>query len=106
MTHFENLTKLQSTILLSSVVLIIFVLRFAIAEAGVRIRHYLKYGGFHGIEKGYKVDEKVNLRIPIQSKITGPISINSYGFRGPEIDKQKQKNTFRLAFLGASTIST
>lgn len=103
MSRFENLSKFQRTILLSSIVLLIGTFLFAVAEAGVRIRQYLKYGGFQGIENTYMVDKKSNLRIPIPSNTTGPVSINSLGFRGPEISKKKPKNTFRLAFLGAST---
>lgn len=103
MSRFAKLNKFQSAILLSSFALVMFIVIFAIAEAGIRVRHYLKYGGFHAIEKTYKMDEKANLRIPVQNKKTGPISINSLGFRGPEIVKDKKNHTFRLAFLGAST---
>ena len=103
MTRFENLNKYQSTLLLITILLLICILLFAIAETGVRVRHYLKYGGFHGIENSYTVDKKSGLRIPKANKTTGGISINSLGFRGPEIDVEKPKNQIRMAFLGAST---
>jgi len=103
MSRFENLNKYQSILLVTSVLLLIFILLFAIAEAGVRIRHYLKYGGFHGIENSYMIDKKTGLRIPKPGKTMGGISINSLGFRGPEIDEKKPKNLIRMAFIGAST---
>lgn len=103
MSRFENLNKKQTTLLISGILLVIFIVLFSIAEIGVRFRHYLKYGGFSGIENSYKADEKTGMRIPIPGKTTGGISINSLGFRGPEIAEEKPSNGVRLAFLGAST---
>ncbi len=103
MSRLENLSKSQTTLLISGIILILFVILFTIAELGVRVRHYLKYGGFSGIESSYKADEKTGMRIPIPGKTTGGISINSLGFRGPEIVIDKPENSIRLAFLGAST---
>lgn len=103
MSRLENLNKTQTSLLISGIVLCIFIILFSIAEMGVRVRHYLKYGGFSGIETSYTADKKTGLRIPIPGKTTGGISINSLGFRGPEITEEKPDNGIRLAFLGAST---
>ncbi len=103
MSRFENLNKGQSTLLMTAVVLLIFFFLFALAEGAVRIRHYLKYGEFHGIENTYMIDPKSKLRIPIPNKTTSRIQINSFGFRSPEITQEKPENTIRIAFLGAST---
>ncbi len=103
MSRLENLNKIQTALLISGIVVFIFIILFSIAEIGVRVRHYLKYGGFSGIETSYKVDKKTGMRTPIPGKTTGGISINSLGFRGPEITEEKPENGIRLAFLGAST---
>lgn len=74
-----------------------------LAEVGVRARHYVKYGGMWGIEDTFTKDELVNLRVLIPNKQSGSVSINSHGFRGPEIRMPKPDTTIRIAFLGAST---
>jgi lysophospholipase L1-like esterase len=76
----------------------------ALAEVGVRVRHMVRYGGnFFGIEDTYAVDSASGLRIPIPGGRFGPISINSFGFRSPEIEKAKPPGRLRIAFLGGST---
>lgn len=74
-----------------------------VAEVGVRVRHYAKYGDFWGIEDTYTTDAATGLRTPIPNGRFGGISINSLGFRGPEIAMPKPPHTTRIAFLGAST---
>ncbi len=51
----------------------------------------------------YTTDEKTGLRIAVPGFNQGAISINSLGFRGPEIAMPKPPNRIRIAFLGAST---
>jgi lysophospholipase L1-like esterase len=73
------------------------------AEAAVRLRQKLKYGAAETIEDYYTYDSATGLRVPIASLSRGRISINSLGFRGPEIAVSKPPRTVRIAFLGAST---
>src|SRR5262249_16403868 len=72
-------------------------------EAAVRIRHVIKYGSMATIEDLYTVDHRLNLRVPVAGYSSGHISINSLGFRGPEIAMPKPPDTVRVAYLGAST---
>ena len=74
------------------------------AEAALRIRSEMKYGGtFFGVDETYEIDPATNLRIPIPNARFGPIRINSFGFRGPEITTEKPPGRLRIAFLGGST---
>jgi lysophospholipase L1-like esterase len=51
----------------------------------------------------YSVDERLQLRVLNAGLRTERMSINSSGFRGPEIDTPKPDRRVRIAFLGAST---
>lgn len=73
------------------------------AEGAVRIRQTLKYGSTESIEDYWQIEPKSGLRVPIANFSSGRISINSLGFRGPDIAVPKPPGTVRLAFLGAST---
>jgi lysophospholipase L1-like esterase len=74
------------------------------AEVGLRIRHYIRFGGnFWGIGDTYTNDAASGMRIPIPGGHFGPIEINSFGFRSPEIEKAKPPGKVRIAFLGGST---
>jgi lysophospholipase L1-like esterase len=79
------------------------VLMLLAAEGAVRLRQKLKYGTVTTLEEYYTVDESIGLRVPIANFSSGRISINSLGFRGPEIAVPKPPTTVRIAFLGAST---
>ena len=79
------------------------VLLLLAVEAAVRIRHVIKYGSMTTIEELYTVDPRLNLRVPVAGYSSGHISINSLGFRGPEIAMPKPPDTVRVAYLGAST---
>lgn len=85
------------------VTLAAIVLLLLTAEAAVRIRQVIKYGSTAKFEDFYTVDSRINLRVPVAGYSTGRISINSLGFRGPEIAMPKPADTVRVAFLGAST---
>lgn len=76
---------------------------FLVAELAIRIRQAEKYGAAATAEEFYTVDPKSDLRIPRAGFSKGNISINSLGFRGPEIVAKKPSGAIRLAFLGAST---
>jgi lysophospholipase L1-like esterase len=79
------------------------VLMLAVAEIAIRVRQAMRYGTASTIEETYTVDRKLGLRVPIANLVKGHISVNSLGFRGPEIAIPKPPGTLRLAFLGAST---
>jgi lysophospholipase L1-like esterase len=74
-----------------------------LAEGAIRIRQTLKYGTAATVEEYYATDPATGLRVPVANLSKGHISINSLGFRGPEIAMPKPPGTVRIAFLGAST---
>ncbi len=93
-------SKQRATILITIGFILLLLLA---AEAATRVRQALKYGSASTLEDYYTVDRNINLRVPIANLSIGRISINSLGFRGPEIAVPKPAGTVRLAFLGAST---
>jgi lysophospholipase L1-like esterase len=108
--RFEEWPAWRRATLLALVSLIACVPVLAAAEVGVRIRQIVRYGSnFWGIEDTYTVDSvgilnapATGLRIPVPGTF-GPIKINSYSFRSPEIEKIKPSGKLRIAFLGGST---
>ena len=97
------LTERSKRNLAISIVLAATLLMLLSAEAAVRLRQMLKYGSATIADGYYMVDSNINLRVPVPRFSNGRISINSLGFRGPEITMPKPPGTVRLAFLGAST---
>jgi lysophospholipase L1-like esterase len=102
-SRFDLLPAWQRGVALAFTVLAIAIILLLAAEAGVRIRHKIRYGDFWGIEETYTFDRQSGLRIPIPGGRFGPIAINSLGFRGPEITVEKPPGRLRIAFLGGST---
>ena len=49
----------------------------------------------------YYIDEPINLNKPNQN--SDYFNINSHGFRGQEVNSEKQDNTFRIFFVGGSS---
>lgn len=92
----------QAAILVAFFMAVAIVLA-GLAEAAVRLRHWLKHGDLWGIEQTYAVDPASGLRIPVPGGTFGPIRINSLGFRSPEIEPAKPPGRLRVAFLGGST---
>lgn len=82
---------------------VVLVVLAAAAEGAIRLRQKLRYGTVATVEQTYAVDARTGLRVPIANLSSGPISVNSLGFRGPEIVVPKPAGTVRIAFLGAST---
>lgn len=80
---------------------IVFVL--LLAEGGVRLRQWVKTGTAQSFTDMYRVDEAIGLRVLKPGFRSNSISINSTGFRGPEIVLPKPEGVIRIAFLGAST---
>lgn len=97
------LSARSKAILFASVTILAIALSLLAAEGAVRWRQTLKYGSAATIEEFYAIDPKSGLRVPIANYSDGRISVNSIGFRGPEIAVAKPPGTVRLAFLGAST---
>lgn len=97
------LSAKAKNIVMILVTLSMVALLLGLAEAGVRFRQWLLYGSLGHFEKSYETDPKTGLRVPIAGLKTGNISINSLGFRGPEIEMPKPSGRIRIAFLGAST---
>lgn len=80
-----------------------FVFLFAAAEGVLRLRQRGRHG-FTNIDDLIETDPNDPLvRRLIPGAVVGPMSINSHGFRGPEVATPKPAGTVRLAFLGAST---
>src|SRR6187551_1385384 len=72
-------------------------------EGGVRARQYLKYGTSGPTVFQQVLDPASGLLIPTPGSTVGPITINSAGFRSPEIELRAAPGTVRLAFIGGST---
>lgn len=84
--------------------LVLLVVIFLAAEGFVRYRSWVKHGGATvRIEETYKLDENTGLRILRTGRRTARLTINSFGFRSPEIEREKPADTYRIAFLGGST---
>ncbi|MGB1110249.1 MAG: SGNH/GDSL hydrolase family protein [Gammaproteobacteria bacterium] len=96
----SNRAKWVASIVLTLVMILIILL---LTEAAVRVRHAMKYGDMPTVEDTFRVDQSIGLRVPVAGLEAGPIRINSLGFRGEEIPRDKPDNTLRIAFLGAST---
>jgi hypothetical protein len=72
-------------------------------EALVRVRQWKRYGTTLTSYYHFTDDPETGLRIPEPGHTVGPITVNSLGFRGPEIESPKPAERVRIAFLGAST---
>lgn len=102
-SRFDQWPAWQRAATLAITVLGICLVLFLVAEAGLRIRALLRYGQVWSVEQTYAYDEASGLRVPTPGGRFGPISINSLGFRGPEITEKKPPGRLRIAFLGGST---
>lgn len=100
----ERLSATAKWALMALFALALVVLLLLIAEGGIRVRQTLKYGAATTAEDLYTIDPASGLRVPrVGSHYSGRITVNSRGFRGPEIAVPKPPDTVRVAFLGAST---
>lgn len=92
----------KRVLLLGTVMLVLLLMLVAIAEVGVRTRMYVKYGTFWGFEIK-ALDPATGLMVPKPNFNSGPVRINSLGFRSPELVEPRSASLLRLAFLGGST---
>jgi lysophospholipase L1-like esterase len=83
--------------------LVVTVALLLLAEGTVRLRQWMKFGTIDSLADLYRTDDRIGLRVLKSGVKIGKVSINSAGFRGPEIKQPKPAGTLRLAFLGAST---
>jgi len=79
-----------------------------LAEAGLRARAWFKYGGTASVrDPMLTFDQVAGIYVPTPGyELKGRnihIKINSLGFRGEEISREKPPGTFRIVCLGAST---
>ena len=91
-TRFDRMSGRQRTAVIGDVCLALFGRhsgpRLAQARAG---------------EDTYRFDNKIGLRLPMPGFTSPRLTINSLGFRGPELPRKKPPGTYRIAFLGGST---
>lgn len=73
-----------------------------LVEAAARVRQFAKQGTFGQVHE-FVHDPRSGLEIPPPGRRTARLSINSLGFRGPELERPKPAGRLRLAFLGGST---
>lgn len=69
----------------------------------VRVRQSIRYGHVGSLDQLFEIDRLTGLRVPRANARIGAVSVNSRGFRSPEIDVPKKEGTIRFAFVGAST---
>ena len=101
--RLAELGRFQRFAALGSTFLVLALLLLLIAELSVRVRSYLQTGFWWGVEDTYTIDELTGLRVPRPGLVTSRITINSHGFRGPDVSLEKDPDTVRFAFLGGST---
>ena len=102
--RFEGVSRARRWAFIGTASLALFLVLFALAEGAVRIRAWLKHGQADiRIEDLYHYDESIGLRVPTPGYTSPRLTINSLGFRSPEIAKAKPPETYRIAFLGGST---
>ncbi|MGE0769733.1 MAG: GDSL-type esterase/lipase family protein [Hyphomicrobiaceae bacterium] len=98
-----GLSDRSKALITAGIVVALLVALVGMAEVAVRVRQLIKYGHFGTLDQIFEVDPSNGLRVPRANAQIASITVNSRGFRGPEIDVPKKEGTTRLAFIGAST---
>ena len=106
--RLDQLPGWQRALVLAVPIVCAIVLLALISEGAVRVRQSIKQGvpwgsNFWGSDQTYVIDPESGLRVLIPNGHFGPININSFGFRSPELPVEKPAGRLRLAFLGGST---
>ena len=88
---------------------VIMIVLLAVCEVGLRARQWMRYGSFAASVRDpmLEYDASADLLVPRPGyEVKGArlnIKINSFGFRGDDVDRMKPPHTVRIAALGAST---
>jgi hypothetical protein len=87
---------------------VVTLVMLGLAEAALRARAWVKYGGTSSVrDPMLTFDDASGIYVPTPGyELKGRnihIKINSLGFRGDEISREKPPGTFRIVCLGAST---
>lgn len=89
----------NSALLVASVIVSLLLL-----EGALRVHQWLAYGTTAQFVGGQlRFDPDMKILAPVPGFKTKTLSINSLGFRGPEVAEPKPPGTVRIAFLGGST---
>jgi lysophospholipase L1-like esterase len=103
-SRFDQWPRHKRAALIAGVIAGMAIGGLIMAEGAVRLRALWKHGsGAFKIEDTFRSDPQTGLRLPIPGVHSGRITINSLGFRGPEISVAKPPHGMRIAFLGGST---
>ena len=76
------------------------------AEGSLRVRAWYRHGSSSPVASIYEPDALLGRRLRPGATLAGSrrrLSVNRWGFRGPEIEKDKAAGTTRIAVVGDST---
>jgi lysophospholipase L1-like esterase len=90
--------KIMATIMLIILAVIVILV---LVEGSIRLRQWFVSGYSGQASDMFEMHD--DLRVLRPNVTTRTISINSLGFRGPQITQPKPPETLRIAFVGAST---
>jgi lysophospholipase L1-like esterase len=96
-----QLSYRQKIAMTSVLVVLVIVTLLGLAEGAVKLRQWLAEG--HSGKISDLFEQQGDLRVLIPDARTRTISVNSLGFRGPELAQPKPAGDLRIAFLGGST---
>jgi len=107
-SRLEHLPGWQRALILAAPIVCATLLFAFITEGALRARQSIREGvpwgsSFWGTDQTYVTDPESGLRILIPNGHFGPVHINSFGFRSPDIPVEKPAGRLRIAFLGGST---
>src|SRR5271157_5956639 len=107
-SRLEQLPSWQRALILATPILCAIAFLAFITEGALRVRQSVRGGvpwgsTFWGTDQTYITDPETGLRVLIPNGHFGPVHINSFGFRSPEIPVEKPIGRLRIAFLGGST---
>lgn len=98
-----KLTSRRRNLVVGLLSLVVLILLGGLLEGGLRLRQWIRHGTTTTSVFSFTTNSATGQRIPTPGSTTSRISINSLGFRSPEIEIPKPKSRIRLAFVGAST---
>lgn len=96
-----KLSHRQKIIATAVLIVLVGIVMLALVEGSIRLRQMFA-SGYSG-QAADMFEMQDDLRVMRPNITTRTISINSLGFRGPQITQPKPPETLRIAFVGAST---